>query len=238
MDENNPYTTPSVNVTPTPTNSDAGAVNSPYGPMQNTKALSVWVRVILAIQLLATLLIGLVALRSALVASAGNDPFWRGEEINPLGLADIGLSLFFFISYIPTIVLFCIWTNKSMKNAWAMRQNPYQTLMTPGWAVGYYFIPFLLLWKPFQGMREIWEVSFRNQKSLGLLRWWWGFWLLDNFAGNISFRLPTDSLEDLILSGFFDASTTLFSLAGGVLLFIIVGKVTKRQMESYKRRSS
>ncbi len=30
---------------------------------------------------------------------------------------------------------------------------------TPGWSIGWYFIPIANLWKPYQAMKEIWQVS-------------------------------------------------------------------------------
>jgi len=30
---------------------------------------------------------------------------------------------------------------------------------TPGWSVGWYFVPIATLWKPYQAMKEIWKAS-------------------------------------------------------------------------------
>ena len=30
---------------------------------------------------------------------------------------------------------------------------------TPGWSVGWFFVPIMNPWKPFQAMREIWQAS-------------------------------------------------------------------------------
>lgn len=54
-----------------------------------------------------------------------------------------------------------------MKNAWAIG-GILQPTMTPGWAVGFYFIPIALIWKPFQGMSQIWSATFEGQGSRGL----------------------------------------------------------------------
>lgn len=34
---------------------------------------------------------------------------------------------------------------------------------TPGWSIGFYFIPILALWKPYQAMKEIWKASHNPQ---------------------------------------------------------------------------
>jgi hypothetical protein len=65
------------------------------------------------------------------------------------------------------------------------------TLMsfTPGWSVGWYFIPIACLFKPYQAMKEIWEISHKNQSgtssTLGL---WWALWLISNFSGEYAFE--------------------------------------------------
>lgn len=56
---------------------------------------------------------------------------------------------------------------------------------TPGWAVGWCFIPIANLWKPYQVMKEIWKTSsnpsdWENQHVSGILPWWWFFWLVSS----------------------------------------------------------
>ena len=65
---------------------------------------------------------------------------------------------------------------------------------TPGWAIGCYFVPILNLFKPYQGMKEIWMVSvdpesWEAQPPSPLLGCWWALWLGAGFLGQISFRL-------------------------------------------------
>lgn len=59
--------------------------------------------------------------------------------------------------------------------------------ISPPWAVGFFFVPFLYLVRPYQAVREIWQVSTRPQGWRGrsdpaVLRWWWGLWLGGNFV--------------------------------------------------------
>ncbi len=53
---------------------------------------------------------------------------------------------------------------------------------TPGWSIGWYFIPIATLWKPYQAMKEIWKASknpsnWQKETSSPLLGWWWALWL-------------------------------------------------------------
>ncbi|HWW24317.1 MAG TPA: DUF4328 domain-containing protein [Caulobacter sp.] len=102
----------------------------------------------------------------------------------PYGLAAIG----YFVSLIAYLVLFLMWVHRTNRNA--------QTLSTgievrPGWAVGWFFIPFASLYKPFQGLDQTWRVSidpsrWRVLDTPSLLRWWWGFHLTSNITGSLS----------------------------------------------------
>ena len=236
VEENNPYAAPqaseSVNL------GNPVASDSPYGPMRNTGALSITVRILLGLQLTVFTVMGAVSLRAGMLCTEGVNPFWDYEEMTPLGELHSLLDTLYLILFVATVVVFCIWKNKSMKNAWAMRERSYLTLTTPRWAVGYYFVPIVLMWKPFQAMKEIWEMAFHNEKSVGLLRWWWGFWLLDSVSSNVSTRLPMNTLDEIATSSFLDATTSVFSLIAGVLLIMIVGQITKRQMEAFTGVSS
>ena len=81
------------------------------------------------------------------------------------GTAQIVLGIFI-------VIIFCIWINRSCKNAWLL--NPPKMKITPGWAAGYYFIPVLCLWKPYASMNEIRDASYgRHHKLAALLPLWW-----------------------------------------------------------------
>ena len=60
---------------------------------------------------------------------------------------------------------------------------------TPSWSVGWYFIPIANLFKPYQAMKEIWEVSHKYQSaSNSTLGIWWALWLISNFIGEFAFK--------------------------------------------------
>ena len=56
--------------------------------------------------------------------------------------------------------------------------------ISAGWAAGYFFIPIMNLWKPYQAMKEIWQgsdpdptVHAFSVRVPALLPWWWGLFL-------------------------------------------------------------
>lgn len=102
-----------------------------------------------------------------------------------VGLADALLTL-------VTIIVFSMWIHRAAANIVAAGTVGFD--YTPGWAVGWFFIPIANLFKPYAAMRQIWNASHGAQGDLldrpeGLLAIWWGTWLLSNIASNISLRL-------------------------------------------------
>jgi hypothetical protein len=88
---------------------------------------------------------------------------------------------------------FCLkWIYRVSLNAHSLTSD---MKITPAWGVGWFFVPFACLWKPFEGVRETWQVSaasgpgWKTQPTPPLLGWWWGFWIVANILGNIAFRL-------------------------------------------------
>ncbi len=95
---------------------------------------------------------------------------------------------------------------------------------TPGWSIGYYFIPILSLYRPYQAMKEIWKVStnpvdWQNETGSPLLGWWWAMWLIAGILGQASFRMAmrADTISSL-------KASTIVSIISGIInipLYII-----------------
>ena len=74
-----------------------------------------------------------------------------GDESTSVWLILIGLlSLVKFPVYIFAFVTFLMWLHRGYTNLPALRSD--STEFTPGWAVGWWFIPFAYLVKPFQAV--------------------------------------------------------------------------------------
>ena len=89
---------------------------------------------------------------------------------------------------IVTGVTFLRWIYRSNKNL-RMLSDEAMTF-TPGWSVGWYFVPFANLYKPYQVMKEIWTVSHKSEASNhAIVGWWWITCLISNFLGRLAFKL-------------------------------------------------
>lgn len=146
-----------------------------------------------------------------------------------VGLTDVLLSL-------VTIIVFSLWIYRAAANIVAAGTVGFD--YTPGWAVGWYFVPIANLFKPYATMRQIWNASHGGQgdeleRAEGLLAIWWGCWLLTNIASNISLRLTfnpssPEELETGMQIGVFAA---LLSLALYPAAYRLVDRITAAQRE-------
>lgn len=107
------------------------------------------------------------------------------------------------VIYFATSIPFLMWIHRINVNCRGFGAQG--MMMSPGWAVGSFFVPILNLFRPYQAMKQVWQVSqdpenWYSQKASGLLGLWWGLWLLSCVMGQVSFRLSlhADTVEALV----------------------------------------
>jgi len=145
------------------------------------------------------------------------------------------ISLIQFALFIVTGIVFLVWIHRANRNARALGAEGMR--FTPGWSVGWYFVPIMSLWKPFQAMREIWQASaqpgnWQGVQTPPLVGWWWALYLASQALAQIGYRLSEniDSVDDAV---FASVVTTLSNLSGStldVLAFLLVTKITQNQI--------
>lgn len=157
-------------------------------------------------------------------------------------LSDAHLYLLFFsaitqllsiLVLLVTIVFFCIWIYAAMKNVHVLHQD---VKYTPGWAVGWYFIPLANVIMPYYVMKEMWNKLFSNDenKRSMLIVVWWASYVTSNFIAN---RLLFSGSEEIVETFRKDAITIIFSEAAliiaGLCLIKIISSITKKQDADY-----
>ena len=135
------------------------------------------------------------------------------------------------IAYIPVVIMFAIWLYRMNFNLGSLSNRKME--FTPGWMIGWYFIPIANLFKPFQGMRELWRFSHKQwYADPSILRWWWGLWLVVRFFGNSSLPVANgpDAVQNII------NGTLLFMLSDGlnVALDIVALRITASIWVAYE----
>ncbi len=179
-----------------------------------------------------------------IAAPAGGMSLADGSSIN-IWFAIIGLgAILEILLRVAVMVLFLIWEYRSFNNLSALKARNLE--FSPGWAVGWWFIPFANLVKPFQAIRELWnesdpdfdeETSFLHT-SAGtpeIIGFWWASFLISGFIGRITDKLvsadgePSQFFPVLLIVG------SLFQLAASILIILIVKGVTARQEQRFNK---
>ncbi len=146
----------------------------------------------------------------------------------------IGLAgLFQLLSYLLNAVVVGRWIWRTNRNAHILAEG---MSVTSGWAVGWFFVPVANLWKPFEGLKETWQVSHdpANWPLVSvpaLLRWWWGLWVGVNLGRNAEILLGSQSIT-LGPPGWVDAVVTFAGVGHGLLLIPFVLRLSAAQAKT------
>jgi len=116
---------------------------------------------------------------------------------------------------------------------------------SPGWAVGWYAVPFMNLVRPMRAMTQVWLASHAPARwqKLGtprLLGAWWAFWI----AGNLSYWFvtqylrPEHTFEGLHTQQMLLLCGQALNLVAAALFLLVVSRLTRMQMEEHERQQA
>jgi len=103
---------------------------------------------------------------------------------------------------VATGITFLKWIYRAYKNTQGFGAEGLR--YSPGWAVGYYFIPVLGLVRPAQVMSEIWRVSedphdWRQRAGSWLIGVWWALFLIYSITTQLALRIAIEySMADKV----------------------------------------
>jgi len=166
-------------------------------------------------------------LKSAYITNAAAEANDKRQQV---------IGIIFIIAYIATGITFLKWIYRANLN---VRGFGVQGLkFTPGWSIGYYFIPILCFFKPYQAMKEIWQASknpdnWKNQLVSPLLGCWWTLWLISCFFGQISFKMSfrADTLAELLSSTTITIISTIIDIVLTAVALSLVSRIFKMQKD-------
>ena len=112
---------------------------------------------------------------------------------------------------------------------------------SPGWSVGWYFIPFANLVMPYRSLKETFKASFnskewQNNKVPYDFPIWWATFLIASWLGNISFRMylelgETYTYEQLNQISYIDIVTDVLFIVNAIFLLRIVNIIYHNQKD-------
>jgi len=140
----------------------------------------------------------------------------------------------YLVVFVACTIFSAIWIYRA---SWNARQlKPDASRITPGWAVGWFFVPLLSLWMPYQAMAQTWNSSHNPSGDIkasmpGFVLLWWLFWVATSIAGNLSFRLTSqaETIADFRTIATVDLAIAPFAIATAILFIRLIKAITAAQ---------
>lgn len=157
----------------------------------------------------------------------------ESPDLTALEMAAATVYLGYSIAFICSVILIGMWIHRAHARLHAAGIEGLE--FSPGWAVGWFFVPIANLLKPFQAMKELYNTSVNdedrfNADAPAILTGWWATWIVSNIVSNIAFRMQGNDDPGLMASGLYlSAVGTFVSIPCALLLARIVRQVTDAQ---------
>lgn len=133
---------------------------------------------------------------------------------------------------LAALVSFFVWlylSNKRARAAGARRMR-----FSPGWTVGWFFIPIFNLWKPYQAVTDIYEASkdpvrVGTMETSKLLVVWWGLAIVSWLANNAAFRLTfrAETIEEVIRADLFTCISNGLDIIASIAALLLISEINK-----------
>jgi Domain of unknown function (DUF4328) len=136
---------------------------------------------------------------------------------------------------VSTGITFLMWLHCAVRQAQALKID---VGVSPGWAVGYWFIPFSNLVKPYHTLRNL-LIGLAGEEAVGTahVRLWWGMWIAGNVLSQIETRmmisgaLKGQASSAVLVVGF---PASLLSVVGALLCIGVV-RAIQRELDAKRR---
>ncbi len=203
-----------------------------------------WLRFFLIIYI--PIILATAALNAWFSLMGGADPdYFPTDQVGTLvTLAFVSVSFAAVGIFLICMFLTGRITFRMMRNLHQLQSSYAQ--ISPGWAVGWYFIPFANLVMPQRAVGEIWRGAFAEVEGAppkepeGAIARWWTFWLLGNILDNIGSRLQGTSIlgeqtivpqEQLMIGLGLSGVASLCAALAAVFMISLFAKLVRAQSQ-------
>ena len=147
------------------------------------------------------------------------------------------IGIAYSVIIVITSIVCCIWIYRASWNA--RQRQPSEDRVTPGWAVGWFFVPIMSLWKPYRAMTATWGASHVPEEGLGkgsvpaFVPLWWGLWVVASLMSNYSFRMSmkTEYTEDFRAISTIDLICAPLAVLAALLFIRLMTSISAAQRD-------
>lgn len=166
--------------------------------------------------------------------SSGEVDMQQAEQSDEIVMAVSWLGT---LTYISCVVLWGMWTVRAARNVRVLEPDA-TFVFTPGWAVGYFFIPFLNLYKPYQAVREIdihsGELALDGPAAgASIIGAWWAAWIINNIVAQIAWRVSmqsSDTYDGLATANNANIGVEVLTMIATVLAVMMIRGINRKQV--------
>lgn len=144
-----------------------------------------------------------------------------------------------FLVILFTYPTFGWWIVRANKNVRALGAVGLRE--SPGWALGWFFVPLFCIWRPWIAMKQLWHAShdpvgWAMQGKAVFVAVWWTLWLASNGLGRWNVQLQFSiKPEDVLKEKFVNLSASISALASittAILLVHLINRAQRRARDS------
>lgn len=216
----------------------------PYASGRTRAMITLALLALGAIVNLLSIIVSLLFINNLGDVGAPNSLYEMGETLPEL--IYILIILLEALIFIATGVAFLMWIHRAYRNLPALGAMGLDT--TPGWAVGYFFIPIANLFMPFRTVREIWLKSETTNETVGefglsshanapaIIGCWWLLWIIANIVAQVHSRMfdGAETISTLINASRVGLASDVLWLVAAVLAMIIIKKIDDMQEAKFR----
>ncbi|MFC3077126.1 DUF4328 domain-containing protein [Phenylobacterium terrae] len=169
------------------------------------------------------------------------DPVTGVAETATLDILLSSVALLQLVIWVIAAFLVLKWIYRTKLNAHELATG-LQT--SPGWAVGWFFVPVVSLWMPFESLRETWKAShdpasWPGLKTPALLYGWWALWILSSVIGLAALpaTLQADTVRELHTLDVVAMVTYPLNIVVNLMFAQIVRRLSEAQTHALSARA-
>ena len=156
---------------------------------------------------------------------------YNAQSLDNLFVIVVLITVAFTLIYLISVVTICMWIYRAHDN---LRAAGFELEYTPGWSVGWYFIPFANLIMPFKVMKEQWNTTFSNGDSYtseapSIITIWWVSYVVGNIFEAVAEHLTRRSIyagSGNTIGIFLGMGSTVLTIVSAGCLLTLIRQIT------------